>query len=84
MTCLCERRDPADGFQPDHCVSCHTDQPGRGYIRCFECGHTYRTRWHLLAAYWRIVLQMDGWQWWRSLRLRPSRIYFCQCCIHDF
>lgn len=27
----------------------------RPYIRCFECGHVYPTRWHLLLAYWREV-----------------------------
>ena len=85
MTCVCEYLCPDDGPRPDHCWSCHRDQPRRGYIRCFECGHTYRTRWHLLAAYWRIVLQMDGWLGaWRAVRVRPGRISFCQCCIHDF
>lgn len=82
MTCVCESRDPL--APPDHCLSCHEDQPARGYIRCFECGHTYRTRWHLLVAYWLIVLRIDGWNARRSLRLRPARIAFCQCCIHDF
>ena len=64
----------------------------RWYLRCFECGHVYRTRWHLLGAYWREMwtysrifpkgyslprLIVNTWR-------RPGKIYFCQCCLHDF
>lgn len=95
MTCVCEIDFLAGRERVDHCWSCHRDQPRRGYIRCFECGHTYRTRWHLLGAYrhrrWRSrhfgqggIPDISPWAaffrgWWR-----PSRISFCQCCIHDF
>jgi hypothetical protein len=86
---------------------CHA-RNARCYIRCGECGHPYRTRWHLLAAY-RAVIMRDWWQEWRHGRpryigniifgvspwmtrwyepvantWRPSKIYFCQCCTHDF
>jgi len=62
------------------CLGCGQRQPDRGYIQCFECGHVYRTRWHLLAAYWRAAGLRHAL---KSLRLRPSGISFCQCCIHD-
>lgn len=64
----------------------------RRYLQCFECQHVYRTRWHLLWAY-----RVESWRAWRlwpdeqPLRValfgrvwRPSKITFCQCCIHDF
>lgn len=100
MSCqTCEQYEsrPDAIFPPDHCLSCHEDQPRPFYIWCFECGHTYRTRWHLLVAYrvkrWQVrrayrTIDPDDrepvWSvllggWWR-----PSRISFCQCCIHDF
>lgn len=95
MTCVCEIDALAGRGRPRHCWSCHRDQAGRAYIVCFECGHAYRTRWHLLAAYrrgrWRSrhfghggVPDITPWVallrgWWR-----PSQISFCQCCIHDF
>lgn len=85
----------APQFPPEHCVSCHRRVPERGYyIACGECGHAYATRWRLLWDYrvkrWQVgrrstFLPREGWWlsllggwWW------PSRIYFCQCCIHDF
>lgn len=100
MTCVCELRDPEHGFAPDHCLSCHRDQPSSGYIRCFECGHTYRTRLHLLWHYWRTSWGLRPWRptpspldlpqesavafLWHLLTRRPGEISFCQCCIHDF
>lgn len=49
----------------------------RHYIWCLECGHPYRTRWHLWLAY--------AWRFGHIWRIpRPSRISFCQCCSHDF
>lgn len=86
------------------CSRCHEVDMRRLYIRCYECCHPYRTRWHLWAAYWRIHIR-HWWQDWRGRGLRPpasrpdwrvkwwhafsgywrpSRIPFCQCCIHDF
>lgn len=94
------------------CSRCHEVDLPRLYIRCLECCHPYRTRWHLLFAYWRAHVR----HWWREWRTdqpsggrllidalelgfewrptrwwhifhgywRPSRIPFCQCCIHDF
>lgn len=71
----------------------------RLYIRCFECCHPYRTRWHLLFAFWRewIPIWWRDWRmsgvssawrtrWWHLFRgwYRPGRIPFCQCCTHDF
>lgn len=63
----------------------------RWYLQCFECGHVYRTRWRLLAMY-----RWERWRYSRTfpgeyalLRLlfgppwRPSKVAFCQCCIHD-
>jgi hypothetical protein len=80
-----------------HCMGCGMVVPTRGYVGCGECGHVYRTRWHLLYAYWGVFLPI-WWHDWRHPmfpgfrsrwydvfrgRLRPSRIYFCQCCLHD-
>ena len=86
MKVRCEESDPRC------CAGCHELMPKRGYQHCAECGHVYRTRWHLLAVY-----RSERWQYSRTfpgeyglLRLlfggpwRPSKINFCQCCIHDF
>ena len=71
---------------------CHEPEveskPSSYYVSCFECRHYYRTRWHLAAAYLRRIVEDRMW-WaihWQTLRrvLRPSRIFFCQCCSHDF
>lgn len=75
------------------CDACgRTWYAGRCYRQCAECGHVYRTRWHLWLAYWREFLAYRRtfpgeyslprvvWETWR----RPSKVYFCQCCIHDF
>jgi hypothetical protein len=84
------------GWTPLGVVACqacdHTWYAGRCYIQCAECGHVYRTRLHLLLAYrwamWRSYREWkDGVTAWSALTRgawRPSRIYFCQCCIHDF
>lgn len=55
------------------------------YIWCLECGHPYRTRWHLFVAWLRKSRQL-GYSWWIVARTarRPGRITFCQCCSHDF
>ncbi len=74
------------------CGVCH-ERGGRAYIRCYECGHPYRTRWHLLLAYWREHTAIwwrcrrdNPGRWWHVLPgwWRPSTITFCQCCTHDF
>ena len=62
------------------------------YVRCFECGHVYPTRWHLLLEY-----RWERLRYWRTFRQdyslarivfgpiwRPSKIVYCQCCLHDF
>jgi hypothetical protein len=77
----------------DECQVCGKTWYGtRCYVLCFECGHVYRTRWHLLAAYrhmrlasWRRYGHESHWAWaYLCGWWRPSRISFCQCCIHDF
>lgn len=84
-------RAAAAAGDADHqwcCRTCH-DTAGRAYRRCYECGHPYRTKWHLLAAYRaaRPAVRPPEIGWWRALlggHWRPARIGFCQCCIHDF
>lgn len=76
------------------CEACgKTWYAGRCYIRCLECGHVYRTRWHLWLAYWREFLTYRRTfpeEKYSLLRVflavlrRPSKVYFCQCCLHDF
>lgn len=84
----------------EECQACgETWYAGRCYLQCAECGHVYRTRWHLLAAVrrnlWRArhfrgaLLNMEplGISWWRILLggpWLPSKVYSCQCCTHDF
>lgn len=93
------RAQPTDGtWAPPGIVAClgcwKSWSAGRCYLQCFECGHVYRTRWHLLAAYrW---LRWQGWYRWGWMAdqgfwsgllggwWRPSKIFFCQCCNHDF
>jgi hypothetical protein len=47
---------------------------------CFECGHTYKTRLHVLL---RDLRSLGGW--WTLARIRlawnPS---FCPLCLHDW
>lgn len=58
----------------------------RPYIVCFECGHIYKTRWHLAWVAAVTMLRFHNgylrrnWKW----VMFPSRISFCQECIHDF
>jgi hypothetical protein len=74
------------------CESCRkTWYASRCYIQCFECGHVYRTRWHLWLAYWREVLTYrrifpKEYSLLRVFRgtWRPGLVNFCQCCLHDF
>jgi hypothetical protein len=59
----------------------------RHYLWCLECGHPYRTRWHLAIAYARKGRELGiQRRWLRTLVafLQPSQIFFCQCCSHDF
>lgn len=44
------------------CSRCHMGHH-RVYLRCPECGHPYRTRWHLWLAYLRVHRRL----WWRDL-----------------
>lgn len=79
---------------------CHMEPetiPKNVYRVCLECGHV-STRWTLLRAYWResnpkraISCLGDDETLWQKARYfvhrytrRPSRIYFCQECIHDW
>lgn len=85
-------------IDPDGCYfhgdGCYLEHP---YIVCFECGHCY-TRRSLRRAYWKqsrfrslyeeeripirsiVRYQFHRAYWW----IRPSRIFFCQECIHNF
>lgn len=74
------------------CGFCHRLQPDRSYIRCFECGHAFRTRLHLWLADWRASWRTAPFgihwreRWYLRLRPppRPSVIFSCPCCSHDF
>jgi hypothetical protein len=58
------------------CDACgRTWYAGRCYRQCAECGHVYRRTFPGEYSLPRVV-----WETWR----RPSKVYFCQCCIHDF
>lgn len=94
-----EMHEP-DDLCHGHCHIHHVDEPGEGYIGCFECGHLYRTARELRRAYRRVVLDMartepwfrskPGWEqgkfrtWWQAWTVRAKHINFCQHCIHDF
>lgn len=84
-----EQHEPTDACTA-HCYSHNVDEPGDGYIRCFECGHLYRTAGELRRAYRREVMHVPslGIPRWRVLvkaaTVRASRVFFCQECIHDF
>ena len=76
---------------PDYCYSCNRDEPlsGHDYQVCGECFHVYRTRLHLLWDHAKIVFGLCSW--WRripwklaSAFIRPSRIFSCPRCAHDF
>lgn len=74
-----------------HCFGCNLDQRrGRCYVVCFECGHGYWTKLHLLAAHWRRDWQARRWappgtprSRWPLHWVRPSDIAICPCCTHD-
>lgn len=51
----------------------------RTFKVCFECGHV----WTRLALWWAWVRAYGGWHPRRMFK-RPSKIFFCQECIHDF
>lgn len=63
--------DTCDG----HCAIHGVDEPGPGYLRCFECGHLYRTAVDLAAEY-----HAQG----GSGLFDPDQIRFCPLCLHDF
>lgn len=73
-----------------HCYWHDVDEPGPGYIRCYECGHLYRTARELRRAYRRQSFtvprcEVPWWRiGWRALFIRADKIVFCQECIHDF
>jgi hypothetical protein len=52
------------------CGACH-ETAGRSYIRCYECGHPYRTRLHLLVAY-RVAYARLLWRDRRDPLLPPD------------
>lgn len=85
-----EQHEPSFLCVDYHCYSHGVDEPGEGYIGCYECGHLYRTARDLRRAYRRQVMRgpmfgMSKWRCrWRALTVRASKIYFCQECIHDF
>jgi hypothetical protein len=70
------------------------------YIVCFECGHIWTKRTLLKAYHRQSKLSdtvidptglfgpVSRWSqvryWFHRWTMRPSRIYFCQECIHDF
>lgn len=87
------QHEPEDACKDWHCYSCHVDEQGRCYEVCPECFHRYRTRLHLVAAYWRSYWQISRQKWWdqsvrsrvwQILTVRPKHITFCQHCMHDF
>ena len=62
------------------------------YLVCGECNHVFRTAWTLRLANWRAYARLGChefrrpyWRaWWRTVMLRPDRIYSCPYCSHDF
>src|SRR6266704_254167 len=93
--------EPTDACSPLHCYVHQVDEPaparGRVYLVCGECGHLYRTAWHLRLADWRAYRRatrrwarpaaswLAYWRgWWRTVMLRPDRIYSCPHCAADF
>lgn len=99
---VCPQRHPHEWC----CGRCHAGDE-RAYVRCGECGHPYRTRWHLWFAYLREHVLAWWWEmhtvrwrqpsglapvfprtrWWDLFDMRcwrPGRVFFCQCCTHDF
>lgn len=47
-----------------YCFGCYRRQPrGRCYLTCGECGHRYRTRWHLFLL-WRWGFTKVWWLDW--------------------
>jgi hypothetical protein len=72
----------ADHDMDIRCWSCYRVVPqGRVHAVCGECGHTWRTRWHLIWHEHKVLHSLD-WPFWRSFR-RPKRISVCPCCVHD-
>lgn len=76
--------DPWLGFDESQaCWSHHRNESitRRTFQVCFECGHVW-TRWALWRSYIKAAGECGvGLRRWIK---RPSRIYFCQVCIHDF
>ena len=83
-----------------HCFFCGHELPVRAAEQCGECGHAWRWGWLLTVhdawLWWQMGPTLnDGWgnraPWWRLDRLhtrihvrRPSKIWSCPCCSHDF
>lgn len=80
-----------------HCAACGGEMPARRRAACFECGHAWRWRWQLslhdARTTWKYTV---GYvflpdknelkiRWWRRVRARrPSKVWVCPCCAHDF
>lgn len=47
---LLQPHDPSEDCR-HHCFVCQVDEPGSGYIRCFECNHLYTSRRKLRQAF---------------------------------
>lgn len=92
--------EPSDKCAGIHCHWHNVDEPGPGYLGCFECGHLYRTAGDLRRRYRQQLrdmipppalrwgrLQLWWFHWLPQLWPwwpRIQRIYFCQECAHDF
>ena len=79
---LLQPHEPDQLCHPDHCYICHIDEPGEGYIRCFECKHLYKTKRDLRKAYRRELIGGMKFSrkfgiktpFWRSTSFSPSRV----------
>lgn len=83
-------------FETDECWNWHctvhaVDEVTSGrklVIRCFECGHLYRSPRELRKTFRSEVIDKLKYPWhitvWLKLTLRVNQINFCPHCAHDF
>jgi hypothetical protein len=63
----------------DTCYIHHVEEPGPGFLRCFECGHLYRTEQELVEDNYRTDVELDL----SAERLPADKIFACAHCGHD-
>lgn len=74
------------------CYSCNSwhryNRSESIYIRCFECGHTYRNEGDLVAIQIGKVMEINQRLRDGETPLEPKynaeEIHFCPLCLHDF